>query len=195
MVVGKRTVIIASATAATLLLGAFLWRSHHGRVAWWRQTSTQSNPQAQQNGDILDAPAVRWSEFAYTQYVTNLDYLCNSVMLFQILHRLESKAERLLMYPDTFHIGDGQPSKEVELLLKAQTDYDVKLKPVSVISMPGHDSMILDRQSVINRADNPLGTWAESFTKLLAFNQTEYKRVLNLDSDSTVLQVSTLFSR
>lgn len=32
------------------------------------------------------------------------------------------------------------------------------------------------------------GTWAESFTKLLAFNQTQYKRVLNLDSDSTVLQ-------
>lgn len=34
------------------------------------------------------------------------------------------------------------------------------------------------------------GTWSESYTKLLAFNQTEYDRVLNLDSDSTVLQVS-----
>ena len=32
-------------------------------------------------------------------------------------------------------------------------------------------------------------TWAESYTKLLAFNQTQYDRVLNLDSDSTVLQV------
>jgi hypothetical protein len=30
-------------------------------------------------------------------------------------------------------------------------------------------------------------TWAESYTKLLAFNQTQYSRVLNLDSDSTVL--------
>ena len=30
-------------------------------------------------------------------------------------------------------------------------------------------------------------TWAESFTKLLAWNQTQYDRVLGLDSDSTVL--------
>lgn len=32
--------------------------------------------------------------------------------------------------------------------------------------------------------------WAASYTKLLAFNQTEYDRVLNLDSDATLLQVS-----
>ena len=31
-------------------------------------------------------------------------------------------------------------------------------------------------------------TWAESFTKLLAFNQTQYSRVLSLDSDSVLLQ-------
>jgi alpha-N-acetylglucosamine transferase len=31
-------------------------------------------------------------------------------------------------------------------------------------------------------------TWAESFTKLLAFNQTQYERVLSLDSDSTIMQ-------
>ena len=31
-------------------------------------------------------------------------------------------------------------------------------------------------------------TWAESYTKFLAFNQTEYERILHLDSDSTVLQ-------
>lgn len=31
-------------------------------------------------------------------------------------------------------------------------------------------------------------TWADSFTKLLAFNQTQYDRVLSMDSDSTILQ-------
>lgn len=31
-------------------------------------------------------------------------------------------------------------------------------------------------------------TWADSYTKLLAFNQTQYSRLLSLDSDSTVLQ-------
>ena len=33
-----------------------------------------------------------------------------------------------------------------------------------------------------------IATWAGSYTKLLAFNQTDYQRVLHLDSDSTVLQ-------
>lgn len=30
--------------------------------------------------------------------------------------------------------------------------------------------------------------WAESFTKLLAFNQTQYKRLVVLDSDATILK-------
>ena len=33
-----------------------------------------------------------------------------------------------------------------------------------------------------------LATWSESYTKLLAMNQTQYDRVLSLDSDTTVLQ-------
>ena len=39
------------------------------------------------------------------------------------------------------------------------------------------------------RLTNVSVTWAESYTKLLAFNQTQYDRVLGLDSDSTVLQL------
>jgi len=31
-------------------------------------------------------------------------------------------------------------------------------------------------------------TWADSYTKLLVFNQTQYDRVLSLDSDGTILQ-------
>ena len=33
-----------------------------------------------------------------------------------------------------------------------------------------------------------LATWADSFTKLLAFNQTQYDRVLSIDSDVLLLQ-------
>ena len=33
-------------------------------------------------------------------------------------------------------------------------------------------------------------TWAEGYTKFLAFNQTQYERVLMLDSDATLLKVS-----
>lgn len=37
-------------------------------------------------------------------------------------------------------------------------------------------------------SNNIIVTWAESFTKLLIFNQTQYDRVLYLDSDGMVLQ-------
>lgn len=40
-----------------------------------------------------------------------------------------------------------------------------------------------------DKADcDKLATWADSFTKLLAFNQTQYSRVLSIDSDSMILQ-------
>jgi alpha-N-acetylglucosamine transferase len=39
---------------------------------------------------------------------------------------------------------------------------------------------------------SPLVGWSKSYTKLLAFNLTEYDRVLHLDSDATVLWVCTV---
>ncbi|KAK4168483.1 nucleotide-diphospho-sugar transferase [Cladorrhinum sp. PSN259] len=120
--------------------------------------------------------SVNWSRFAYIQYVTNSHYLCNSVMLFESLHRLGSRADRVMMYPS--HMLDpNSPEKkrdndrDRQLLLKARDEYDAKLVPIAVY-----------------RKDTNEETWAESFTKLLAFNQTSYDRVLSLDSDSVVLQ-------
>ncbi|KAI1440442.1 glycosyltransferase family 8 protein [Annulohypoxylon stygium] len=116
---------------------------------------------------------VNWSQFAYTQYVTNAAYLCNSVMIFETLFRLGSKADRVMMYPETMmDPAETNPSsEEAKLIVKARDEYKVKLVPVSVQRRAGGDA-----------------TWAESFTKLLAFNQTQYKRVLNVDSDATILQ-------
>ncbi|KAK0510585.1 hypothetical protein JMJ35_007017 [Cladonia borealis] len=112
---------------------------------------------------------IDWSRFAYVQYVTNLPYLCNSVMLFEALHRLGCMPDRLMMYPDHFSLEDN--STEAILLRKARDEYKVILKPIEVQRRGGNDP-----------------TWAESYTKLLAFNQTDYQRILHLDSDSTVLQ-------
>ncbi|KAL2836688.1 glycosyltransferase family 8 protein [Aspergillus pseudoustus] len=114
---------------------------------------------------------VDWSSFAYTQYVTNAAYLCNSVMLFETLHRFNSKADRLMMYPKSFSADEQDSSSESRLLRKARDEYGVKLMPIEVQSRVSGDP-----------------TWAESYTKLLAFNQTQYKRVLSLDSDATILQ-------
>ncbi|KAL9090453.1 MAG: hypothetical protein Q9159_001983 [Coniocarpon cinnabarinum] len=125
---------------------------------------------------------IDWSKFAYTQYATTPDYLCNSLMLFERLQTLGSRAQRVLLYPDTFHhsypvtyeTSDAEAQAQIvlALLLKAEREYDVTLKPIEVLRKKG----IAD------------STWAESYTKLLAFNQTEFTRVLNLDSDATLLQ-------
>ncbi|KAI0508572.1 glucose N-acetyltransferase [Xylaria bambusicola] len=122
---------------------------------------------------VFDDASVDWSQYAYTQYVTNKEYLCNSVMIFESLHRLKAKADRVMMYPENMmDPAETNPqSHEAKLLVKARDQYGVKLVPVSVQRRSGGDA-----------------TWAESFTKLLAFNQTQYRRVLNVDSDATILQ-------
>ncbi|CZR39384.1 hypothetical protein FPRO06_03011 [Fusarium proliferatum] len=114
---------------------------------------------------------VDWSRFAYTQYVTNSDYLCNSVMLFESLHRFSSRADRVMMYPSHMFEANNGSSVDTQLLIKARDEYRVKLVPITV-----------------QHKDNKDDTWADSYTKLLAFNQTQYSRVLSIDSDSTLLQ-------
>ena len=77
-----------------------------------------------------------WSRFAYTQYVTSSVYLCNSVMLLEQLHRLGSRADRVLMYPAKMlpdpETWDDGGFRDAELLIKARDEYGVKLKPIQV---------------------------------------------------------------
>jgi hypothetical protein len=77
-----------------------------------------------------------WSRFAYTQYVTNSLYLCNSVMLLERLHHLGSRADRVLMYPEKMlpdpETWDDGGFQDAELLIKARDEYGVKLKPIQV---------------------------------------------------------------
>jgi hypothetical protein len=80
------------------------------------------------------ADAVDWSRFAYSQYVTNIPYLCNSVMLFETLDRLQSKADRIMMYPSDFSLDESDNGTESRLLRKARDEYKVKLVPIEVQS-------------------------------------------------------------
>ncbi|RAH84492.1 hypothetical protein BO86DRAFT_454487 [Aspergillus japonicus CBS 114.51] len=112
---------------------------------------------------------IDWSRFAYVQYATNTAYLCNSVMMFERLHQLQSQPDRVLMYPS--HLDPERDSIEGGLLRKMQAQYRVRLVSIDVQSRSSSDV-----------------TWAESYTKFLAFNQTQYARVLSLDSDGTILQ-------
>ncbi|GAB7353905.1 hypothetical protein MBLNU459_g4253t2 [Dothideomycetes sp. NU459] len=75
------------------------------------------------------------------------------------------------MYPDDWYIDEANPTPRAKLLMKARDEYKVHLVPIHVQRFAG--------EAV---------TWADSFTKLLAFNQTQYDRIIIFDSDVTVLQ-------
>jgi alpha-N-acetylglucosamine transferase len=126
-----------------------------------------------------DTSVPRWSDFAYVQYVTNPSYLCNSLMILEALTRHGTKADLLMLYPHEWSvpIGNGSDSPyESRLLAHARDLYGTKLSPIHV-------------KTFVNQ-DDP--TWQDSYTKLFAWNQTQYKRVISLDSDATELDVSTL---
>ncbi|KAK4494160.1 hypothetical protein PRZ48_014458 [Zasmidium cellare] len=126
----------------------------------------------------LELRNVTWRDFAYVTYATNLDYLCNSVMMVEALDRLGAKAERVILHSEEWSINSTMEAEngtevyttEARLLQKAKEKYNAVLQPVPVQRVSGDM------------------TWGDSFTKLLAFNQTQYRRVLALDSDSTILQ-------
>lgn len=82
-----------------------------------------------------------WSHFAYVQYVTNLPYLCNSLMLFESLHRLGCKPDRVMMYPSQFSLEGNHT--EARLLRKARDEYKVILNPIEVLRRKGHDRKLL----------------------------------------------------
>ncbi|SMQ53929.1 unnamed protein product [Zymoseptoria tritici ST99CH_3D7] len=137
---------------------------HFPRHPWSIRTKHHSN--------TPPPPGKTWNEFAYATYATDSDYLCNSLMLLETLHRLGSQPERLLLYPRTW---DSLPTDSIEsrLLVQARDLYSAVLQPID-----------LQEVSSISAAS----TWMHSPTKLLAFNQTQFSRILALDSDSTLLQ-------
>ncbi|KAH7357064.1 alphaN-acetylglucosamine transferase [Rhexocercosporidium sp. MPI-PUGE-AT-0058] len=153
----------------------YLRRSFHEHHVWARLTG----PSCYYTEPLTHptSPAgtnVDWSKFAYTQYATNLEYLCNAIMIFETLHRLGSKADRLLLYPNKYSLDVSLGTTESRLLLKARDEFNVTLKAIRV----QHEN------SAVYSGPN----WADSYTKLLAFDQTNYARLLVLDSDATILQ-------
>ncbi|KAK2671768.1 Nucleotide-diphospho-sugar transferase [Fusarium oxysporum f. sp. vasinfectum] len=116
------------------------------------------------------SPNIDWSRFAYTQYVTNSEYLCNSLMFFEALQRFGSRPDRVMMVPESMLEPEMEDSSDAYLINKARDEYKVKIVPITVQTRWAGEA-----------------TWADSYTKLLAFNQTQYDRVLSIDSDSVLL--------
>lgn len=87
-------------------------------------------------------PEVDWSRFAYTQYVTDSAYLCNSIMFFESLHRLSSKADRVVMFPSKMLQSGDNDSEDARLLLGAREKYNVKLVPITIQHRDNADGML-----------------------------------------------------
>ena len=118
----------------------------------------------------LNHKNIDWTRYAYSQYATNSAYLCNALMVFSTLHSLSSKPHRLLFYPQEWDLDiSSTKDRDSQLLVKARDEYNVKLMPVEV-PQAGNDA------------------WNSSFVKFFAWGETQYHRVLHLDSDITMLK-------
>lgn len=118
----------------------------------------------------LNYKHIDWSRYAYSQYATDTAYLCNAVMVFEALSRLGSKADRILFYPRQWDTDIASTSdRDSQLLVKARDWYGVKLIPVEM-----------------RKRDDD--AWHGSFSKFFAWEQTQYERILHIDSDVTVLK-------
>jgi len=73
---------------------------------------------------------VNWKQYAYMQYVTSPEYLCNSLMFYESLSRTNSKADRVILYPR--HYKNDSESREAMLLLSAEKTWGVITIPVDI---------------------------------------------------------------
>ncbi|EAW13584.1 glycosyltransferase family 8 protein [Aspergillus clavatus NRRL 1] len=139
-------------------------------ILWFRREPAPPPPVSH-----LDYDTVDWSRYAYSQYATSSAYLCNAVMVFEALDRLGSRAERVLFYPEGWdlYVSDNR-DRDSQLLQLAKEKYKVVLVPID--------------PSIIKPGEGSGESWDKSITKLLAFGETEYDRLIHLDSDVTVLQ-------
>lgn len=81
---------------------------------------------------------VDWSSFAYSQYATDSATVCNAVMVFEALHRLGSKAERVLLYPEEWDTTvESAWDRDSQLLNLATLKYKVKLHPIKLLAVNG----------------------------------------------------------
>ncbi|KAJ5334305.1 Glycosyl transferase family 8 [Penicillium brevicompactum] len=107
--------------------------------------------------------------FAYVQYATDFDYLCNAIMNFARLDRFATQFDQVLIYPKDWE--EPGTSREHNALINIRKLYPhINLRAVDVLSTSSGDP-----------------TWHKSLTKFHAFALTEYTRVLIFDSDSMVL--------
>ena len=111
-------------------------------IKWWHLEGPPAPPLPHLNYDKID-----WSRFAYTQYATSETYLCNSVMLFETLQRLGSRADRVLFYPKEWDlVVENESDRISQLLVMAKEKLKVQMVPVTIEGIPtgGEGARLVD---------------------------------------------------
>jgi hypothetical protein len=140
-------------------------------VVWWWVTS----------GEPL-SNNVDWSRFAYSQYTTDTQSLCNALVVFESLHRLGSRADRILLYPEEWVAKRDDRTRW--LMQVAQQKFGVKVEPIQLLGAEIRPDGKVEDPGTLDRPSD----WNLSVTKLRVFDLVQYDRILHLDSDITLLQ-------
>jgi hypothetical protein len=110
--------------------------SHFRHHAFFRYSIHSSFPHQlpPQSSELPSKPSVGSvtspKRYAYVQYATGIDNICNSLQIFATLKASNSSAERVLIHSQEWSPMDRSP--EGRLLKAARDSYDVVLKPVVV---------------------------------------------------------------
>lgn len=118
--------LILSLLALSWLRRVHLYERLTGPSCYFRDPVVPDGLDSESGADL------DWSQYAYALYATDIEYLCNAVMIFDSLVTYGSKADRLLLYADTIDISD-EGTREGRLLANARDELGVILKPVKVL--------------------------------------------------------------
>ncbi|KAL4750113.1 hypothetical protein BDW72DRAFT_213645 [Aspergillus terricola var. indicus] len=159
----RRTIIATCAVVACVILIGFNWL--------YLTTAASNLSSSEAWGGLKPYWTTEQEEprFAYVQYATDFDYLCNAMMNFVRLDRFATHFDRVLIHPKDWE-EPGTSREQIALARIRQQYPHVKLRAEEVLSTSSGDP-----------------TWHKSLTKFQAFALTEYTRVLVFDSDSMVL--------
>ncbi|SCU87306.1 LAME_0D09560g1_1 [Lachancea meyersii CBS 8951] len=117
--------------------------------------------------------AIQWDNYAYLSYATELEYLCNTLILFKRLKQFGTNAKLVaLVSRDLVESENSAKQQNTRALMDKLTEIAPEQVVVKLV-----DSIV--------KSGDPT-PWSKSLTKLHIFNQTEYGRVIYLDSDAAV---------
>ena len=119
-----------------------------------------------------DLDGVDWSKYAYVLYATSSAHMCNAMMIFAELRKFKTKAQLVMLVNADFLEEPTKYEYEFTTLTSFSEKFHVKLKPTKI-------KRINDKHDV--------NIWISSFTKLMVFNETDYDRVIYLDSDAILI--------